>query len=59
MRSLLLHGGRVIDPANNLDRQTDLLLRDGKVASVGNAAAREADPDTLNSTPAASSSVPA
>src|SRR5262245_13878127 len=47
MRSLLLHGGRVIDPANQFDRQTDLLLRDGKVASVGNNAAREASPDTL------------
>ena len=47
MRSLLLLGGRVIDPASQLDQQTDLLLRDGKVASIGNAAANDASPDTL------------
>ena len=47
MRSLLLLGGRVIDPASQLDQQTDLLLRDGKVASIGNTAANDASPDTL------------
>ncbi len=47
MRSLLLHGGRVIDPASNLDRQTDLLLQDAKVAAIGDQAAQNAPPDTL------------
>ncbi len=45
MSSLLLSGGRVIDPANRLDRETDVLLRDGKVAAVGAEAAQQAPPD--------------
>lgn len=32
---MLLRGGRLIDPANQLDTQADLLLRDGKVAAAG------------------------
>jgi dihydroorotase len=32
---LLIRGGRVIDPANGVDAQVDVLLRDGKVAAVG------------------------
>jgi dihydroorotase len=35
MNSLLLTGGRVIDPANRLDSSTDLLIVDGKIAAVG------------------------
>ena len=35
MNSLLLTGGRVVDPANHLDSVADVLLRDGKVAAVG------------------------
>ena len=35
MSSLLLKGGRLIDPANGRDENADLLLVDGKVASVG------------------------
>ncbi|MGE4354488.1 MAG: dihydroorotase [Oscillospiraceae bacterium] len=31
---LLLKGGRLIDPANNLDGRYDLLIEDGKVAAV-------------------------
>ena len=42
MSSLLLTGGRVIDPANHLDAEADVLLRDGKVAAVGPDAARMA-----------------
>lgn len=45
MNSLLLTGGRVIDPANRLDTIADLLLRDGKIAAVGAEAARQAPPD--------------
>jgi dihydroorotase len=45
MNSLLLTGGRVIDPANQLDTIADLLVRNGKVAAVGVEAARQAPPD--------------
>src|ERR1035438_10090946 len=34
MDSLLIAGGRVIDPANGVDREMDVLLRDGRVAAV-------------------------
>ncbi len=33
-QTILIKGGRVIDPASRLDRATDLLLADGKVAQV-------------------------
>jgi len=35
MTDLLISGGRVIDPANGLDAQLDVLLRDGRVSAVG------------------------
>jgi len=35
MNSLILTGGRVIDPANNIDGENDLLVEDGKIAAVG------------------------
>ena len=35
MSSLLLKGGRLIDPAYGLDETADLLLVDGKVAAIG------------------------
>src|SRR6185369_5303989 len=35
MGELLISGGRVIDPASGVDRAMDLLLRDGRVAKVG------------------------
>ena len=35
MTSLVLKGGRVIDPGTNLDEVTDLLVSDGRVAAVG------------------------
>ncbi|MBL8828708.1 MAG: dihydroorotase [Planctomycetaceae bacterium] len=34
MATLLLTNGRVIDPSQNLDRVTNILLRDGKVAGI-------------------------
>ena len=34
MSSLLISGGRVIDPANNLDTIADVLIVDGKIAAV-------------------------
>ena len=42
MNSLLLTGGRVIDPANHLDTVADLLILNGKIAAVGKAAATQA-----------------
>jgi dihydroorotase len=33
--AILLRGGRVVDPSQNLDRTVDLLLLDGKVEAVG------------------------
>ncbi len=35
MKSLLLTGGRVIDPANNFDAVADVLAVDGKISAVG------------------------
>jgi dihydroorotase len=32
---VLIRNGRVIDPANNIDRQCDVLIADGKIAQVG------------------------
>ena len=42
MNSLLLTGGRVIDPANRLDITADVLILDGKIAAVGPDAAANA-----------------
>src|SRR5664280_2674581 len=46
MNSLLLTGGRVIDPANRLDASMDLLIVDGKIAALGSAAATQAPTPT-------------
>ena len=35
MNSLLLTGGRVIDPANKLDSIADVLILDGKISAIG------------------------
>jgi dihydroorotase len=35
MNSLLLTGGRVIDPASHLDASADVLIANGKIAAVG------------------------
>ena len=32
--TLLIRGGRVIDPANNFDGAADVLVIDGKIAAV-------------------------
>ena len=41
-RSLLLRGGRVIDPANNRDESADLLVQSGRIAPL---MSQEAPPD--------------
>ncbi|HJO53381.1 MAG TPA: dihydroorotase, partial [Verrucomicrobiota bacterium] len=46
MSSLLLKGGRLIDPANGLDETADLLLADGKVAAIGTDASGQAPEGT-------------
>ena len=43
MSSLLITGGRVVDPANRFDAVADVLLCDGKVAAIGGDAAKQAD----------------
>jgi dihydroorotase len=45
MNSLLLSGGRVIDPANRFDAVADLLITDGKIAAIGGDAAAQASPE--------------
>jgi dihydroorotase len=42
MNSLLLTGGRVIDPANHFDGTVDVLIREGKIAALGPEAASAA-----------------
>lgn len=32
---LLLRGGRVLDPANGMDEQADVLVEDGRIAAIG------------------------
>ena len=45
MNSLLLIGGRVIDPANHFDAVADVLIVEGKIAAVGLDAATKAPGD--------------
>ena len=45
MSSLLLTGGRVIDPANRIDAVADVLIRDGKIAAVGAEVGQQAGGD--------------
>ena len=33
--NLLIKGGRIIDPANKVNRVADLLIKDGKIAKIG------------------------
>jgi dihydroorotase len=35
MASMLIRGGRVVDPAQGIDRIDDLLIRDGQVVAIG------------------------
>jgi len=42
MNALLLIGGRVIDPSEDLDTTADVLIRDGKIVAVGREAAAQA-----------------
>jgi dihydroorotase len=42
-RTLILRGGRVIDPANDIDRVTDVVVRDGRVVRVGDGGGEDAE----------------
>jgi dihydroorotase len=52
MNSLLLSGGRIIDPANHFDSSADLLIVDGKISAIGKDAAAKApaDAERINAT---------
>jgi len=45
-KSILISGGRVIDPANGFDAVADLLILDGKISALGPTAAAKAPPRT-------------
>ncbi len=42
MSEYLIKGGRLVDPANKIEKTADLLLRDGVIAAVGTEAAAKA-----------------
>ena len=46
MNSLLLTGGRVIDPANNFDAVADVLILNGKISAVGKNLSAKAPKET-------------
>jgi len=35
MKKILIKNGRLVDPANNLDKIDDVLIEDGKIAKIG------------------------
>ncbi|MDO9527529.1 MAG: dihydroorotase [Syntrophales bacterium] len=35
MMNILLKGGRVVDPSQNIDEEIDLLIKEGKIAQIG------------------------
>src|SRR3954470_10816486 len=45
MNSLLITGGRIIDPSQGLDQTGDLLIQNGKIAALGRDAAQRATPE--------------
>lgn len=55
MDSLLIHGARIIDPANDRDETADILVSDGKIAEIGRLIscedAREIDANGLIAAP--------
>ncbi len=43
MTSMLIKNGRVVDPANKVDKVADILVENGKIAKVAPGISREAD----------------
>lgn len=50
MNSLLLTGGRVVDPANQFDSIADVLILDGKISAVGKNLSAPAGVETFDAT---------
>jgi dihydroorotase len=50
VNSLLLTGGRVIDPANQFDARAEVLILNGKIAAIGNSLPAPADIPRLDAT---------
>jgi dihydroorotase len=48
MAKLLIHGGRVIDPSQDLDEALDLLIEDGRVAKLGGSIRKPKDSETFD-----------
>jgi dihydroorotase len=48
MSKLLIHGGRVIDPSQDLDGRLDLLIEDGHVAKIGGGIKKPKDAETFD-----------
>ncbi|MBC5811564.1 MAG: dihydroorotase [Candidatus Eremiobacteraeota bacterium] len=47
MTALLVRGGRVVDPTQELDANRDLLIRDGRIVQIAEGIAAEGDWDVL------------
>lgn len=47
MATLLIRGGRIVDPSQSLDRVDDLLIRDGRVLAIGGPAIDQAQGDAV------------
>ena len=63
-KSIRIHGGRVIDPANNIDAPQDVYISKGRIAALGTAppgvkADQESMPLAVSSVPALLISAPA
>jgi len=50
MNSLLLSGGRVIDPANHFDAVADVLIQNGKISVIGKNLSAPADVEKFDAT---------
>jgi dihydroorotase len=50
MNSLLLTGGRVVDPANKFDAIADVLILDGKISAIGKKLSAPAGVETFDAT---------
>jgi dihydroorotase len=48
MKSLLLKGGRVVDPANHFDAVADVLVQNGKISAVGKNLSAPAETETMD-----------
>ena len=50
MPSLLIHGGRIVDPSQDLDGRYDLLIEDGAVARIDGKIEKPKGVETLDAT---------